>query len=84
MSQKVAIVVIGGIDGAAVKCTKTGYGLIEVTCDAGAVARGDRIVPSLTTPLQGHVQNTAHPDYVIGIAVTAKAGGAAGPVIVLA
>lgn len=83
MAQKVAVVVAGGVDGALVKCTKRGYGLIQVTCDAGAVALGDRVVPSLTAPLQGHVDNAVHADYIVGIAVTAKAGGAAGAVVIL-
>lgn len=82
MGQRALVVVIGGADAEVIKCARTGYGPIEVTCDAGAVVRGDLIVPSATAKY-GTVNNDAYPDYVAGIALTAKAGGAPGPVVIL-
>jgi len=76
------VVMAGAVDGDIVKCYTPGYNIVVVTCDAAAISRGDALVASGT---QRQATPSGAPALLttLGVAVTEKAGGAAGHVSVL-
>lgn len=76
------VVVIGGDEEELVKCTKRGYGKIDVVCEGAAIVPGDAIVTAATNG-RGEVDNTATARDLLGFALEAKGAGVAGTVMVL-
>lgn len=80
--QGPTVVVIGGDEEELVKCTKRGYGKIDVVCEGAAIVPGDAIVTAATNG-RGEVDNTATVRSIVGFALEAKGAGVVGSVMVL-
>lgn len=80
--QGAMVVVIGGVKEELVKCTKRGYGKIDVVCEGAAIVPGDAIVTAATNG-RGQVDNTATVRNLVGFALESKGAGVVGTVMVL-
>lgn len=80
--QGAMVVVIGGVEEELVKCTKRGYGKIDVVCEGAAIAPGDAIVTAATNG-RGQVDNAATVRNLVGFALEAKGAGVVETVMVL-
>ena len=76
------VVVVGGVEEELVKCTKRGYGKIEVVCEGAAISPGDAIVTAATNG-RGQVDNTATVRNLVGFALESKGAGVVASIEVL-
>lgn len=81
-AQAPLVVVVEGDYEEKVKCTKRGYGVIEITCEGPAISPGDCIVTS-AVPRQARVDNTATVRNLIGFALESKSAGVTADIKVL-
>lgn len=72
--QAPLVVVVGGDYEEKVKCTKRGYGVMEITCEGPAISPGDAIVASAIAK-QARMDNTATAGNIIGLALESKDAG---------
>jgi len=70
-AQAPLVVLDQGDDQQYVKCTKRGYGIMEVICDGPAIVPGDAIVTS-STARYGQLDNAATGRNLLGFALESK------------